>query len=316
MRTHAVVIEAPKRLSLSTVEITGAEEADILVDVAWSGISSGTERLLWSGTMPSFPGMGYPLIPGYEAVGTVVEAGPKSGHEAGETVFVPGARCFTDARSLFGGQARRLVTHGARALTLPESIGEEGVLMALAATARHALRDARQGDGPVLPDLIVGHGVLGRLMARIAVAEGGQPVVWETKEARRSGAEGYQVLHPDEDERRDYARILDASGAPDLIDPLVQRLAHGGELVLAGFYAHSLSFAFPAAFMREARLRIAAEWQPKDLEAAGALVASGALSLEGLISHHRDATEAEDAYRVAAEDGDCLKMTLDWRSIT
>ena len=83
MRTNAVVIEAPKRLSLSTVELTGAEETDILVDVAWSGISGGTERLLWSGTMPAFPGMGYPLIPGYEAVGEVLQAGEKSGLEPG-----------------------------------------------------------------------------------------------------------------------------------------------------------------------------------------------------------------------------------------
>jgi len=316
MRTNAVVIEAPKRLSLSTVELTGAEETDILVDVAWSGISSGTERLLWTGTMPSFPGMGYPLIPGYEAVGDVIEAGEKSGLKVGDRVFVPGARCFTDARSLFGGQAKRLVTHGARALKLQPDAGEEAALMALAATARHALRDPQTSDGPVLPDLIVGHGVLGRLLARIAVTEGGKPLVWETNAERRNGAEGYEVVDPEEDERRDYARVLDASGDPGVLDKVVQRLGFGGEVVLAGFYAHSLSFAFPAAFMREARLRIAAEWKPKDLEAVGALVASGALSLEGLISHHADASRAEEAYRVAAEDRDCLKMTLDWRSIT
>ncbi|MEJ2026281.1 MAG: alcohol dehydrogenase catalytic domain-containing protein, partial [Limibacillus sp.] len=181
MRTNAVVIEAPKRLSLSTVELTGAEETDILVDVAWSGISGGTERLLWSGTMPAFPGMGYPLIPGYEAVGEVLQAGEKSGLEPGDKVFVPGARCFTDARSLFGGQAKRLVTHGARALKLQADAGSEAVLMALAATARHALRDPQTSDGPVLPDLIVGHGVLGRLLARLTIAAGAPaPVVWET----------------------------------------------------------------------------------------------------------------------------------------
>ena len=315
MRTHAVVIEAPKRLSLDSVELTAADETDVLVEVAWSGISSGTERLLWNGEMPSFPGMGYPLVPGYEAVGKVAEAGEKSGLAVGDMVFVPGARCFTDARSLFGGQAKRLVTHGGRVLKLKDDAGEESVLMALAATARHALRDPQNSDGPVLPDLIVGHGVLGRLLARIAVAEGGAPTVWETRASRRGGAEGYSVVDPAEDDRRDYGRILDASGDPAVLDLLIQRLAPGGEVVLAGFYAHSLSFAFPAAFMREARLRISAEWKPRDLEAVSGLAASGALSLSGLISHQSEAEEAERAYRVAAEDGDCLKMILDWRSI-
>ena len=35
--------------------------------------------------------------------------------------------------------------------------------------------------------------------------------------------------------------------------------------MLAGFYSEPLSFAFPPAFMREARLRVAAEWKPSDL---------------------------------------------------
>jgi pyridoxal phosphate enzyme (YggS family) len=44
--------------------------------------------------MPSFPGMGYPLVPGYESVGVVTQAGPGSHLREGERVFVPGARCF------------------------------------------------------------------------------------------------------------------------------------------------------------------------------------------------------------------------------
>jgi uracil phosphoribosyltransferase len=64
--------------------------------------------------MPSFPGMGYPLVPGYESVGRVTHAGPASGHTVGSHVFVPGARCFGEVRGLFGGNASRLVVPGAR----------------------------------------------------------------------------------------------------------------------------------------------------------------------------------------------------------
>ena len=42
--------------------------------------------------MPSFPGMGYPLVPGYEAIGEVVEAGNGSGLSDGETVLVQGEK--------------------------------------------------------------------------------------------------------------------------------------------------------------------------------------------------------------------------------
>ena len=109
--------------------------------------------------------------------------------------------------------------------------------------------------------------------------------------------------------------IYDASGAPDLLDTLIGRLQRGGEIVLAGFYDGPLHFAFPAAFMREARLRVAAEWQPEDLAATTALVASGKLSLAGLITHHAPAHSAADAYPVAFADAACLKMVLDWSGV-
>jgi 3-hydroxyethyl bacteriochlorophyllide a dehydrogenase len=84
--------------------------------------------------------------------------------------------------------------------------------------------------------------------------------------------------------------------------------------VLAGFYAEPLAFAFPPAFMREARIRVAAQWRDEDLATARALIESGRLSLDGLITHARSADEADAAYRTAFGDPACLKMILDWRA--
>jgi 3-hydroxyethyl bacteriochlorophyllide a dehydrogenase len=183
------------------------------------------------------------------------------------------------------------------------------VLLALAATAWHAMA----APHAALPELIVGHGVLGRLLARIAVLKGGAPVVWERDAARRTGAQGYAVVDPDEDARRDYRSIYDASGDAAIIDLLVQRLAPGGEIVLAGFYSERIGFAFPPAFMREARIRIAAEWQEADLRATRDVIAGGQLGLDGLVTHREAAERAPAAYAQAFTDPSCLKMVLDWR---
>jgi 3-hydroxyethyl bacteriochlorophyllide a dehydrogenase len=312
--TLAVVLEAPERLALSRLDLVAPGDEDVVVDVDFSGISTGTERLLFTGRMPPFPGMGYPLVPGYESVGRIVSAGAAATRRVGERVFVPGARCFAPrdgqaVRGLFGGAARRLVVPSAKTVPVGESLGADGVLLALAATAQHAI-----APGAVAPELIIGHGVLGRLIARIVVATGAPaPTVWELNPARSDGARGYPVVSPDDDQRRDYRCICDVSGDSSILDTLVQRLAPGGEIVLAGFYSAPLSFSFPPAFMREARIRIAAEWREPDLVAVQALIADGRLPLDGLVTHRRDFASAPDAYRTAFEDPGCLKMVLDWR---
>jgi 3-hydroxyethyl bacteriochlorophyllide a dehydrogenase len=312
LSTSAVVLDQPQQLAIKRLALDPAGNGDCIVDIDYSGISTGTERLLWTGRMPSFPGMGYPLVPGYESVGRVIQAGVDSGRSEGEYVFVPGARCYGDVNGLFGGAASRVVVPGARLLPIPNGLGEQGVLMALAATAHHAIA----GEGKTCPDLIVGHGVLGRLLARVTLALGAPPpVVWETNAKRASGAAGYDVVDPQGDDRADYRVICDVSGDSLLLDRVIARLARGGEIVLAGFYEAPLSFEFPPAFMRELRLRVAAEFQEADLIAVRELIQSERLSLDGLITHRYAAAEAASAYETAFDDPTCLKMVLDWRGM-
>ena len=311
MQTAAVIIEEPRRISLRHVDVADPAPDAVVVDITHHGISGGTERLLWQGRMPTFPGMGYPLVPGYESVGEVVEARPGSGLRVGDTVFVPGADCYEGVRGLFGGAARRIVSDAARLTRVDAGLGETGALLALAATARHAIAGLRVD----LPDLIVGHGTLGRLLARLTVLAGGAPTVWEIEPSRMGGAEGYEVRHPDSDETVGYDTIYDATGRADLLPSLIGRLIKGGEIVLAGFYEDPISFAFPPAFMKEARLRIAAEWTRDDLNVTRRLVESGGLSLDGLVTHRRPAVAAAEAYATAFDDPACLKLILDWKDV-
>jgi 3-hydroxyethyl bacteriochlorophyllide a dehydrogenase len=308
MQAQAVVFKSPKHLELRGLDLRAPGAGELEVDIEFSGISTGTERLLWDGTMPAFPGMGYPLVPGYESVGRISKAGPGTTHRVGSRVFVPGAQSFQDVHNLFGGSASRLVVLQERTVAVEDHLGAKAVLLALAATSQHALANQTP------PDLIIGHGVMGRLLARLAMAAGHPaPTVWEINPARQHGATGYAVVHPDQDGRRDYRAIYDVSGDSAILDKAIARQAPGGEVVLAGFYKESLSFAFAPAFMRETRIRIATQWQPDDLLVASALAHSGKLSLDGLITHSEKPTDAANAYEVAFADAACLKMILDWK---
>ncbi len=305
LAANAIVFEGDQHAVVRRLDLQTPGPSELVIDVEWSGISTGTEKLLWSGAMPPFPGMGYPLVPGYEAVGRVVRS---DGHKdiIGQRVFAPGANCYKDARGLFGASASRIVVPAERAVVIDFEEPKEAVLLALAATAYHAIA------GGAAPDLIIGHGVLGRLLARITMALGENPPnVWEI-DPERADSDGYPVIEPEYDGRNDYGAIYDVSGDATILDELITHLRPRGEIVLAGFYASRPSFAFPPAFMKEVRLRVAAEWTRDDLNAVLGLVKSGALSLSGLITHTSDAAHAEIAYAKAFEDSSCLKMVLDW----
>lgn len=314
MSASAIVFQAPLQLSVKTLALRAPTPEDLDIDVLHSGISTGTERLLWDGSMPPFPGMGYPLVPGYETVGRVRRAPAGSALREGDTVFVPGSYSFDGVHNLFGGAGSRLLAPASRVVKVSETLGEQATLLALAATAYHAVSLGGRSDPATPPDLIIGHGVVGRLLARLTVAAGlAAPTVWETQPQRRAGAQGYTVVHPDEDTRKDYRAIYDVSGDASILHQAIPRLQMGGEVVLAGFYKGDLSFSYTPAFLREARIRVAAEWKRADLLAVTQLVEQGRLSLDGLVTHVETPARAQQAYEAAFGDPLCLKMILDWR---
>ena len=310
--SEAVVLEKPNKLSLKTLQIEEIKSDEILVEIEYSGISTGTERLLYEGRMPDFPGMGYPLVPGYESIGTVDKSGSKSGFLPGDKVFVPGAKCFGDLKSLFGGTASKLVVSSKRVCKVPKETGEEGSLLALAATANHVF----SVDGGCKPNIIVGHGALGRLIARIAVLKGFEPIVIEANKERRKGNFDYEVISPLESKKLTGNCVVDASGDSSQLNNLVRFLKPNGEIVLAGFYDKPLSFDFAPAFLKEAKLRVSAQWTPSDLDEANKFFAENKLDFKDLISHKVSVDSISQAYETAFNDSSCLKMIINWKGLS
>jgi 3-hydroxyethyl bacteriochlorophyllide a dehydrogenase len=313
MKSTAVVFDRPKQLSLQALELPEVKVGQLEVAVQYSGISTGAERMLWDGSMPSLPGLGYPLVPGFETFGQVVKAHKGAKQKEGDMVFVPGANCFSGVKSLYGGAASRLVVSDALVLPVSNQLGVDAVMLALAATAYHAVSGGGIGEPFAPPDLIVGHGVMGRLLARLTVAAGfPAPTVWESRAELAKGAQGYDVIRPEDDLRTDYQAIYDVNGDAGVLDHLIQRIRPGGEVVLAGFYKHGLQFSYSTAFDREARFRVASGWKRADLLAVNELVNNGQLSLKGLVTHVQAFHSANAAYETAFGDVSCLKMVLDW----
>ena len=155
MNCSAIVFRNPRQLAVETLALRPAGAGDIEVEVMFSGISTGTERLLWDGSMPAFPGMGYPLVPGYETVGRVTRVHADCDLREGDTVFVPGSQSFEGVHNLFGGAGAHMVVPHSRVVRTDPALGDQACLLALAATAYHSVSLRGLREPPPPPSLLL-----------------------------------------------------------------------------------------------------------------------------------------------------------------
>lgn len=193
------------RVELREAPLDERGPADALVRTFYSGVSRGTERLVFNGLMAAperarmacplqegeFP---FPVKYGYCAVG-VVEEGPEE--LAGRTVF------------LLGPHQDRIVVPSARVALaeVPAAVpARRAILAANMETALNAVWDSGAGPGDRI--VVVGGGVLGLLVAfLVSLIPGTEVTLVDVDPARRPLADLFGVR---------FAKPLDAPGDCDI----------------------------------------------------------------------------------------------------
>lgn len=209
---HAFWVAAPGRGEIRAARLPSAREGEAVVRALYSGISRGTESLVYAGRVPpseyarmrapfqegEFPG---PVKYGYASVG-VVEHGPEA--LCGRTVFC-----------LHPHQTRYVVPADA-VHVLPEDVdAARAVLAANLETAINGLWDATPRVGDRIA--VVGGGTVGCLVAWLAARMPGCRVeLVDVNPARARVAEslGVQFASP-QDAAPDVDLVVHASGAPE-----------------------------------------------------------------------------------------------------
>jgi NADPH:quinone reductase-like Zn-dependent oxidoreductase len=184
---RALFYEAPSSATIRTVEIPlltedDAAEAAVLIRTLYSGLSRGTERLVFEGRLPEsewsrmrapfqtgdFP---FPVKYGYAAVG-VAEAGPSA---------LIGRICF----ALFPHQSRFVLPAGSL-VPLPDGVpARRAVLAANMETALNAIWDSGALPGQTIT--VIGAGILGCLIGVLAARLPGTKVTLIDRMPERAG---------------------------------------------------------------------------------------------------------------------------------
>jgi 2-desacetyl-2-hydroxyethyl bacteriochlorophyllide A dehydrogenase len=243
---------------------------EVRVRTRATGVSAGTERLVFTGGVPAsqhdvmrapfqegaFPG---PVKYGYAAVG-VIEAGPAD--RLGERVF-----CLHPHQSAF-------VVPADAAVPVPAAVPDgRAVLAANMETALNAVWDA--GATPGERVAVVGAGVVGLLVAHLLARFGHAPVLVDVDPARGEVARALGLRFAGVDEvDGPFDLVVHASGAPDGLVWTLERLAFEGRVVELSWYGD-----------RPVTLPLGAAFHSRRLRLLSSQVGSVATPMRGRVDH-------------------------------
>ena len=227
MSVRALFHTAPRHVEIREQPALRAAPGEVVVRTVCSGISGGTERLVFRGEVPEGVALDdtikalagtfrYPFPYGYACVGRV------DGQDGLVFAFHPHQDVFTAAAGDL--------------IWLPRVCPAAATLFPLVETALQVTLDA----GASYRDRVVvlGAGVVGLLTALLLERSGQRPLCAEPLAWRRSvaGRLGITAVAPEELEKEEVPLVIEASGNTEAPAQALDMLAHEGTLLIVSWF--------------------------------------------------------------------------------
>jgi 2-desacetyl-2-hydroxyethyl bacteriochlorophyllide A dehydrogenase len=307
----AAVLTAPEKIEIREVETPSPRDGELLVKLKACGVCT-LEQRLFTGAMK----IGYPLVPGHEAAGEVVEAGP--GVPPG---FEPGTRvaldlvvrcgtchfCRTGSSNLcanrfgkgvkpLGGFGEYVVVKATQAFRFPASLSFEEA--AFAEPVACCIRSLTRIDLGLAEDLLImGAGPMGQMHVQVALAMGARVFVSEPDTSRaalalRMGAfaavdpAALAALVKESTEGRGVDACVVTSPAPAALEAAVSLTRKGGRINVYTAYADTVGIPLEANTLHRSEYLVAGtEGRTEaDFYKAVRLLSFGRLDVKPLVS--------------------------------
>jgi 2-desacetyl-2-hydroxyethyl bacteriochlorophyllide A dehydrogenase len=332
---QAVIFPAPETMALEQVSDPACGPDEVIVQVAAAGICGTDVHIYRNEYMSDFP-----LIPGHEFVGQIVEVGRDIAD------FQPGDRVAVDPNlycghcyfcrnqqanhclnwegvgiTRSGGFAQYVAAPGRACYRVPDSLtdGEAAFIEPLACVV-HALNRLRVWPGAEV--LIFGAGPMGLLLVQALKHSGASQVVVVEKQADRLalagrlGATATITAGPDQAEALQtlapygFAVVIDATGVPAVIEQAFDYLKPRGQFLQFGVTPRDATIKLRPydVFHRDWTI-IGSFALCYTFEPAIAWLAAGVVDVSPLISHTVPLTDFPDLFQQFA-DGKTLKVHL------
>ena len=330
---------APGQIEIQEVPVPAPGPGEVLLRVQRIGVC-GSDIHVFHGKHPY---TSYPVVQGHELSAVVEALGPGvTGIDIGRKVTaMPQIVCgecapcrrgddhICDRLQVQGFQApgcaqELWVTRADKLVPLPDAFTfEQGALVEPASVAVHAVERAGGVAGRRVA--VLGAGPIGNLVAQAARARGASVLVTDLSDhrldiARRCGLD--QVSNPGHETLREASRrvfgpdgfdlAFECVGVEATITAAIQAIQKGGTLVVVGVFAEKPRVDVGLLQDRELGLVGTLMYQRQDYEQAVALIESGAIVTEPLISRHFALADFLEAYRFLERQRDeAMKVFID-----
>lgn len=299
----AVRIVQPHQVEIAEIPIPTPGEKEILIRVEASGICGTDLHILRGEYMGN-----YPVIPGHEFSGTVVETG------AGVTRFRVGDRvavepnlscdaceeCLNNRQNfcrnwqavgvtLPGGMAEYVVVPEKAAFAVGDLPAEQAAFMEPLSCVLHGMENLSPRMGDRL--LIIGAGPIGVQLMRVARLQGAAHITMVERNPARlmfaaeAGADralsSLDDLSPDS-----FDAVIDATGVPAVLSRTLDYVRPGGKVLWFGVPRSDAAMTLePFKIFRKGLTVMGSFTSKRNSYQAVALLQSGALRVDDLISH-------------------------------
>ena len=331
MNRRSLYFTGPSEAAIRPTSVEMADD-EVLVETRVSGISAGTELLIYRGDAPTdIPAdealetlsgdLSFPLRYGYAAVGDVVDAGP-----AVDDVWI--------GRTVFGfvPHETHFAVSPAELLAVPDAIDAETMaVFPSVETATSLVLDGRPRVGEEV--VVFGAGVIGLCtiavlssfpLARLVAVE---PITSRRERARAFGADAAvapgslgDVLDTDAGpEGADL--VYELSGRPSVLDSAVAAAGYDGRVVVGSWYGDKPATLDLGSTFHRDRISIESSqvstlapetrgrWS-KDRRADTAIERLHDIDGASLITHRIPFEDAPEAYRLLDDDTDGALQVL------
>ncbi|MCS7108464.1 MAG: alcohol dehydrogenase catalytic domain-containing protein [Sulfolobales archaeon] len=345
-KMRALIIRKPKDLSVEEVPIPKIKEDEILVKVNSVGIC-GSDIEIKNGSYPDY--IAYPIIPGHETAGTVVEVGSNVlGLKVGDRVAIephggcgqcrnckigyysycvnygkPGHR--TLGFTVNGGFAEYVAAPARNAHELPNGMSfEEGAMAVSAGTSMFGIMEIGLDPGETV--VIIGPGPIGLTSLSIAKALGaGTTVMVGTRWARLNlakelGADVLVNVKEGQDPVKVAMEVSDGLGVDLVINTTpsaesvlqsVKMLRRGGRLLMLGITWEPTPLVLGEIVTKGLTIKGTRGEARNALERVIKLASSGKIDLKKIITNVFPLSDVIEAFEVFEKRiGDPIKVVV------